>query len=159
MRKRNLWEARGTSQVDTRRGVGGSGTRAYHLQLIVLVRPLLLVRLPNQLIVRLVHGRHLLLWLLLTWRGRRRPPPATSGPPPPPILSLRHPLRLLLQPVWSLVNRVHGPMMVTHHLCSITCNKKEKQEVIRNRCINEQNIITKNIVIHVLEIFAKMNKT
>ena len=85
--------------------------------------------------------------------------PPASGGPPPPIQSLRRPLRLLLQPAWSLVNRAHKPMMVAHHLCSIICNKKEKQDVIRNRCKNEQNIITKNIVIHVLEIFAKMNKT
>ena len=43
-------------------------------------------------------------------------------------------------------------MTVARHLCSIICNKKEKQDVIRNRCKNEQNIITKNIVLHVLEI-------
>jgi hypothetical protein len=59
----------------------------------------------------------------------------------------------------SLVNRVHRPMTVARHLCSITCNKKEKQDIIRNRCKNKQNIITKNIVLHVLEIYAKMNKT
>ena len=123
VRKRNLWEAHGTSQVDTRRGVGGSRTRACRLPL------LLPVHLPNQLLVRLVHGRHLLLQLLLTRRGRRRPPP-TAGGPPPPVRSLRRPLRLLLQPAWSLVNRVHGPMTVARHLCSITCNKKEKQDVM-----------------------------
>ena len=150
MRKRSLWEARGTSQVDTRR-VRGSETRACRLQLVVLVRPLLLIRLPNQLLVRLVHGRHLLLQLLLTRHGRRRPllwlaSSSSSCPIPPP------PLCLLLQPAWSLVNQVHRPMTAARHLCSITCNKKEKQHVIRNRCKNKQNIITKNIVLHVLEI-------
>ena len=85
-------------------------------------------------------------------------PPTSGGPPPPlPVRSLRRPL--LLQPAWSLVNRVHGPMTVARHLCSITCNKKEKQDIIRNRCKNEQNIIIKNIVIHVLELYAKMSKT
>ena len=69
---------------------------------------------------------------------------SSSRPIPPPPL--------LLQPAWSLVNRVHGPMIVARHLYSITYNKKEKRDVIRNRCKNEINIITKHIVLHVLEI-------
>jgi hypothetical protein len=54
LRKQSLWEARGTSQVDTRR-TRGSRTHTYCLLLVILVHPLLsLVRLPNQLLLLLL---------------------------------------------------------------------------------------------------------
>jgi hypothetical protein len=106
-RYRSRREARGSSQVDTQR-TRGSGTRCC-LPLAVPVR-------------HLVGPRHHVLLLLLTRRGgRRHGTPAAAAPAPPP------PLRWLLICIgrWracSLVNRVHPPLTVTRHLCSITCN-------------------------------------
>jgi hypothetical protein len=55
-----------------------------------------------------------------------------------------------------LVNRVHPPLTVETIFVQSPAIKKNKQCCIRNNIItflqNKQNIITKNIILHVLEI-------